>query len=144
MTIRIGGDFFFDSSSVSSETPLLLLAGGVGINPLASIILEACQSRLSNSIVLLYSAKSQDELLFKVRNFQSFPSLVENLSLLQNQFTELASNFKNFHCVFFETGNKHSKSTPEVYSTGQILSTHPVTLQLKPSSNLHNINAINS
>ena len=63
----MGGDFFFDPSDVTTANcPLLLLAGGVGINPLASIVFEMCESKLNNNIVLLYSAKTDEELLFKV------------------------------------------------------------------------------
>lgn len=65
--IRIGGEFYFDPSSAKlNSSPLLLLAGGVGINPLASIVFEVCDLKLDNSVVLLYSAKSEVELLFKV------------------------------------------------------------------------------
>ena len=71
MSLKVGGDFFFDPLSEHSSK-ILMVAGGVGINPLYSIIQEIYESlqsgQLSNdvNVKLLYSASCADELLFKV------------------------------------------------------------------------------
>ena len=76
----MGGNFFFDpssfstSSSTEAEAPFLfLVAGGVGINPILSI-LEEFSANVTNGTIssnskatLLYSAASREELLFKDR-----------------------------------------------------------------------------
>jgi ferredoxin-NADP reductase len=73
--IRVGGDFFFDPA-VQKDVDLLLIAGGVGINPVYSIINEVSDlnkednsSRFSGKVKLLFSAKTTDELVFKVCTF---------------------------------------------------------------------------
>lgn len=45
---------------------VLLVAGGVGINPLISIIMQLKDSGSNVRSCLMYSAKTADELLFKV------------------------------------------------------------------------------
>ncbi|XP_076006187.1 oxidoreductase NAD-binding domain-containing protein 1 isoform X2 [Genypterus blacodes] len=76
VAMRVGGDFFFDPSSSDPSVDLLLVAGGVGINPLYSILLHAADLlRLNHasegqqyhigSAHLCYSAKSTLQLLFK-------------------------------------------------------------------------------
>nr|XP_042899126.1 oxidoreductase NAD-binding domain-containing protein 1 isoform X2 [Parasteatoda tepidariorum] len=76
--IRVGGDFYYDplSNRDEAEADLLLIGGGVGINPLVSILYEyrdlllASQFQSENSIRpgkvhLLYSAKTEEELVFR-------------------------------------------------------------------------------
>ncbi|CAN9503851.1 unnamed protein product [Ophioblennius macclurei] len=76
VAMRVGGDFFFDPSPSDPSADLLLVAGGVGINPLYSILLHAADllrlRRASGgrgydlgSAHLCYSAKNTQELLFK-------------------------------------------------------------------------------
>ena len=71
MSLKVGGDFFYDPMSENSEE-LLFIAGGVGINPLYSIIQEINESlqdgqlRKDVKVKFLYSASSLDELIFKV------------------------------------------------------------------------------
>lgn len=73
----MGGDFFFDPTPSDPAVDLLLVAGGVGINPLYSILLHTADLLHLNraaggrdynigSVHLCYSAKSTQELLFKV------------------------------------------------------------------------------
>ncbi|XP_067867887.1 oxidoreductase NAD-binding domain-containing protein 1 isoform X2 [Heterodontus francisci] len=75
VTLRVGGDFFFDPQPSDSPVDLLLVAGGVGINPLYSILLHVadlhrfqgskhCKYK-PRSVQLYFSAKNTDELLFK-------------------------------------------------------------------------------
>ena len=67
---RFGGDFYYPSGGLDDEHSLLLVAGGVGINPLYSIWLEAAQLARSGvgtspgSVALLYSAADSGELIF--------------------------------------------------------------------------------
>ncbi|XP_054620061.1 oxidoreductase NAD-binding domain-containing protein 1 [Dunckerocampus dactyliophorus] len=76
VTMRVGGDFYFDPSPSDPAVNLLLVAGGVGINPLYSILAHAADllelsrapgGRVYNigSAHLCYSAKTTQELLFK-------------------------------------------------------------------------------
>ena len=70
--MRVGGDFFYDPTPSSAPRDLLLIAGGVGINPLFSILRHACNlhaadgNRGPNKLILLYSAATEEELVFKV------------------------------------------------------------------------------
>ncbi|XP_062900130.1 oxidoreductase NAD-binding domain-containing protein 1 isoform X2 [Mobula hypostoma] len=75
VTLRVGGDFFFDPQPSDTPVDLLLVAGGVGINPLYSILLhiadlhrlqemEHCKYK-PGSVHLYFSAKNTEELLFK-------------------------------------------------------------------------------
>ena len=68
----MGGDFHYDITPQQSHN-LLLIAGGVGINPLMSVLYTVSALETSGNtgqtesrVVLLYSAKSQEELIFKV------------------------------------------------------------------------------
>lgn len=71
MSLKAGGDFFYDRISEESEE-LLFIAGGVGINPLYSMIQEMIESlgygQLCKDVklILLYTASTFDELIFKV------------------------------------------------------------------------------
>lgn len=88
--LRVGGDFFFDPDPVSPPVNLLLIAGGVGINPLVSILLHVADlhklhQRRSTEykpgfVHLLYSAKNTDELLFKrtiLDVAEEFPGMID-------------------------------------------------------------------
>lgn len=74
--IRVGGDFYFDPPSNSSIPDLIFIAGGVGINPLLSIMLQLkyilktppSKTHGPKNITLLYSAKRKEEILFQVSN----------------------------------------------------------------------------
>ena len=68
--IRVGGDFHL-SPGVGGLTDLLLIAGGVGMNPLFSMLTHhvGMLSQVDEGkgrVELLYSAKMESELLFKV------------------------------------------------------------------------------
>ncbi|XP_060579511.1 oxidoreductase NAD-binding domain-containing protein 1-like [Ruditapes philippinarum] len=94
--IRVGGDFFFDPA-VQKDVDLLLIAGGVGINPVYSIINEVADlnkgdssSRFSGKVKLLFSARTTDELVFK-----------EQLNIIQN-------NNEHINCQFHVTREKET------------------------------------
>lgn len=71
MSLKVGGDFFYDPISEASKE-LLFIAGGVGINPLYSMIQEIIESLVNGllcedvKLTLLYTASTFDELIFKV------------------------------------------------------------------------------
>jgi len=70
ITFRFGGDFYYPSSGIDGEHSLLLVAGGVGINPLYSIwqaaahLARTSSSSSPTSVSMLYSAASKKELIF--------------------------------------------------------------------------------
>lgn len=77
LSVQVGGDFWYDPPSPWEVSDLLLIGGGVGINPLFSILQhhvwvlqspEGPGSPGSNlgAVRLLYSSKTASELLFKV------------------------------------------------------------------------------
>jgi len=76
VALRVGGDFFFDPQPGDSPAKLVLIAGGVGINPLFSILLHIADlhgyregkgnAYKMGTVKLYYSAKNTSELLFKV------------------------------------------------------------------------------
>ncbi|KAI5629772.1 oxidoreductase NAD-binding domain-containing protein 1 [Silurus asotus] len=69
--VRVGGGLYFDPIPSDHTVDLLLVAGGVGINPLHSILMHSVDLlRLKNQNTprqthLCYSAKNSKELLFK-------------------------------------------------------------------------------
>ncbi|XP_067267680.1 oxidoreductase NAD-binding domain-containing protein 1 isoform X2 [Chanodichthys erythropterus] len=73
VAVRVGGNFFFDPQPSDPVVDLLLIAGGVGINPLYSILLHAADllrhtdghRYTPGHTHLCYSAKNTKELLFK-------------------------------------------------------------------------------
>lgn len=74
VSVRIGGDFYYDPESGGElDDSLLLIAGGVGINPLYSMLQHAVNlkstmaSRGPHKMLLMYSASSIQEFIFKVR-----------------------------------------------------------------------------
>ena len=70
LKVRVGGDFWYDPPP-PLISDLLLVAGGIGINPIYSILrhqaslVEATSPRNPHSI-LLYTACNSQELIFKV------------------------------------------------------------------------------
>jgi len=70
ITFRFGGDFYYPSSGIDGEHSLLLVAGGVGINPLYSIwqaaayLARSSSTTSPTSVSMLYSAASKKELIF--------------------------------------------------------------------------------
>ena len=72
MELKAGGDFFFDPPAGEFQWKLILIAGGIGINPLYSILqhavhlMERSSGTQRPNIVVLYTAKTPEELIFKV------------------------------------------------------------------------------
>ncbi|XP_075900211.1 oxidoreductase NAD-binding domain-containing protein 1 [Nelusetta ayraudi] len=94
VAMRVGGDFFFDPAPSDPAVDLLLVAGGVGINPLYSIMLHAAdllevvggdaggggRSHNVGAVHLCYSAKSNEELLFKNSIMEACRRFPDNIS----------------------------------------------------------------
>ncbi|KAM4704853.1 oxidoreductase NAD-binding domain-containing protein 1 [Rhinophrynus dorsalis] len=83
VAMRVGGEFFFDPQPSDMPVNLVLIAGGVGINPLFSILLhvadlyktrETGRGFQMGNVKLYYCAKNTSELLFK----KNILSLVSN------------------------------------------------------------------
>jgi len=97
VTIRFGGDFYYPTEGLVEEHNLLLVAGGVGINPLYSIWSHAANLARSStlspaSVSLLYSAATTSELIFS-----------SNIDMV-------AGEMNQFSCKFFVTQEKqHTK-----------------------------------
>ena len=72
--LRVGGDFYFDAEVTVNKPDLLLIAGGVGINPLFSMWRHARDLDIASNdypdsfgkLMLLYSVSTHDELIFNV------------------------------------------------------------------------------
>ncbi|XP_062514223.1 oxidoreductase NAD-binding domain-containing protein 1-like [Corticium candelabrum] len=113
VSVRCGGDFFYDGSGQDCSGDLLLVAGGVGITPIASIARHAVdlqeklkkQNKRSSSkkVVLLYSAVETGEFLF------------------ENHFRSLSVKNSYFQVFFYITGQeRYSTSVPQGYQFGRI------------------------
>lgn len=102
VALRVGGDFYFDPVPSEPEVELLLVAGGVGINPLYAILLHVADlHRLRASqgwgykpgaVQLCYCAKNTQELLFKntiIGVAQEFPGKIACDLYVTQQDTEI-------------------------------------------------------
>jgi len=91
ITFKFGGDFYYPRDGISDKHSLLLIAGGVGINPLYSIwnhtsqLLKSKASGAPQSVSLLYSATCTNELIFS------------------SNITEIANNLTEMSCQYFIT-----------------------------------------
>lgn len=103
--IRVGGDFYYDPQPNTTEATadLLLVGGGVGINPMVSILCEYSdlmhaqhQNISPGKVILLYSAKTVDELVFK-----------ETFTLLEKEHPTLT-------CQYFVTRLQEKITVPNI------------------------------
>ena len=80
VNLKVGGDISYDAREENKSNNVLLIAGGVGINPLFSMFQSNFHflsdekrgeggSTAIGKTMLLYSAPSKDELIFKVSQF---------------------------------------------------------------------------
>ena len=60
--IALGGDFFYEPDEADS---VVLIAGGIGLTPLMSIVRSAHELATRTRLILVYSASTPDELLFR-------------------------------------------------------------------------------
>lgn len=104
VALRVGGDFFFDPAPCDPSLELLLLAGGVGINPLYSILLHTAdllregRGQAIHSAHICYSAKNTQQLLFKssiLDTVREFPQSLSCQFHVTQQSTEMESSLRN-------------------------------------------------
>ncbi|XP_048366806.1 oxidoreductase NAD-binding domain-containing protein 1 isoform X2 [Sphaerodactylus townsendi] len=109
VALRVGGNFFFDPHPADSPVDLILIAGGVGINPLFSILLHVTDLHrkqekketgykmgLTN---LFYSAKNTDELLFRKHILDltnAFPGRITCSFHVTQQSSEICDNLRPY------------------------------------------------
>ena len=60
--VSLGGDFFYEPDEAES---VVLIAGGIGLTPLMSIVRSAHELATRTRLTLVYSASTPDELLFR-------------------------------------------------------------------------------
>ena len=117
--MRVGGDFIYDPTQSWSHD-LLLIGGGVGINPLFSMLLHHTrlveQGTLSGKVKLLYSARSTTELLFKVTSLAlttDHGDVTFALCLTQETIDELCSKHSSWlRATYFVTSQQLTPPTP--------------------------------
>lgn len=60
--VALGGDFYYEPDEAES---VVLIAGGIGLTPLMSIVRSAHELATHTRLTLVYSASTPDELLFR-------------------------------------------------------------------------------
>lgn len=60
--ISLGGDFFY---TPDMDGPIVLIAGGIGLTPLMSIVRAISESERSTPTTLIYSVSTPSEILFR-------------------------------------------------------------------------------
>ena len=65
VVMKVGGNFVYELPPAHQSAKLLLVAGGIGINPLYAILQHLLSRANKHKIVLLYSAKTPEELAFR-------------------------------------------------------------------------------
>ena len=60
--VSLGGDFFYEPDEAES---VVLIAGGIGLTPLMSIVRSAHELATRTHLTLIHSASTPDELLFR-------------------------------------------------------------------------------
>jgi len=60
--VTLGGDFYYEPDEADS---VVLIAGGIGLTPLMSIVRSVHELARRTSLTLVYSASTPDELLFR-------------------------------------------------------------------------------
>ncbi|KAM5157972.1 oxidoreductase NAD-binding domain-containing protein 1 [Mantella aurantiaca] len=109
VALRVGGEFFFDPKATDSSVDLVLIAGGVGINPLFSILLHVADLHKAlettgrgfqmGSVKLYYCAKNTSELLFKkniLNLMHNFPEKIRCSFHVTQQSTPICPDLQPF------------------------------------------------
>lgn len=104
--MKVGGEFYFDPNPEGPSPDLLLIGGGVGINPLYSIVQHVADissdtpPQYNGKTVLLFSAKNHDELLYK-ENFleisRKYPSILSKFFVTEPE-TDPQTNLNSAQC----------------------------------------------
>nr|XP_002716235.1 oxidoreductase NAD-binding domain-containing protein 1 [Oryctolagus cuniculus]XP_008264266.1 oxidoreductase NAD-binding domain-containing protein 1 [Oryctolagus cuniculus]XP_051674453.1 oxidoreductase NAD-binding domain-containing protein 1 [Oryctolagus cuniculus] len=109
VAVRVGGEFFFDPQPTDASRNLVLIAGGVGINPLLSILRHAADLHRERedkgsgyeigTVKLFYSAKSTSELLFKkniLNLVNEFPGKIACSLHVTKQTTQIGAELEPY------------------------------------------------
>ncbi|KAM5279697.1 oxidoreductase NAD-binding domain-containing protein 1 [Ctenodactylus gundi] len=109
VAVRVGGEFFFDPQPTDAHRNLVLIAGGVGINPLLSILRHSADLHRERAnkgsgyeigtIKLFYSAKNTGELLFKKNILDlvnEFPEKIACSLHVTKQTTQISAELKPY------------------------------------------------
>ncbi|XP_013217265.2 oxidoreductase NAD-binding domain-containing protein 1 isoform X2 [Ictidomys tridecemlineatus] len=109
VAVRVGGEFFFDPQPTDAPRNLVLIAGGVGINPLLSILRYSADLHRDRAnkgsgyeigtIKLFYSAKNTSELLFKkniLNLVNEFPEKIACSLHVTKQTTQISAELKPY------------------------------------------------
>ncbi|XP_053455435.1 oxidoreductase NAD-binding domain-containing protein 1 isoform X3 [Nycticebus coucang] len=109
VAVRVGGEFFFDPQPADASRNLVLIAGGVGINPLLSILRHSADLHREQAnkgsgykigtIKLFYSAKNTSELLFKKNILDlvnEFPEKITCSLHVTKQTTQISAELKPY------------------------------------------------
>uniref|UniRef100_A0A8D0X6L0 Oxidoreductase NAD binding domain containing 1 n=1 Tax=Sus scrofa TaxID=9823 RepID=A0A8D0X6L0_PIG len=109
VAVRVGGEFFFDPQPADASRNLVLIAGGVGINPLLSILRHVADLHREwankgsgykvGTIKLFYSAKNTSELLFKKNILDlvnEFPEKIACSLHVTKQTTQISADLKPY------------------------------------------------
>lgn len=109
VALRVGGEFYFDPQPTDASRNLVLIAGGVGVNPLLSILRHVAdlhRERVDKGsgyepgqIRLLYSAKDTSELLFKQNILDlvhEFPEKISCSLHVTKQTTQISAALKPY------------------------------------------------
>ncbi|XP_058409542.1 oxidoreductase NAD-binding domain-containing protein 1 isoform X1 [Diceros bicornis minor] len=109
VAVRVGGEFFFDPQPADASRNLVLIAGGVGINPLLSILRHSADLHRARAdkgsgyeigtIKLFYSAKTTSELLFKKNILDlvnEFPEKIACSLHVTKQTTQISAELKPY------------------------------------------------
>ncbi len=74
--------------SESEESTLVMIAGGIGVTPFRSMIEDSLAHNPARKLVLFYSSRTYDDLVFK------------------KEFTDLQMKYENFKVLYFVTREK--------------------------------------
>ncbi|XP_076328064.1 oxidoreductase NAD-binding domain-containing protein 1-like isoform X2 [Tachypleus tridentatus] len=117
ISVRVGGDFFYDPQpdNIEAKCDILLIGGGVGINPVASITQHYCYLKSESStdpviqpgkLKLFYSARTEKELIYR------------------DLFRHLQSTHSTISCYFFVTRERDKSHISPDTKGGRITKTH--------------------
>lgn len=88
VTASLPYGYFFTEND---DRPLIMIAGGIGISPFRSMIIDFLNKNSKREINLIYSNKSSDEIIFK------------------SEFDDLSKKFNKFSVKYFLTRQKSDK-----------------------------------
>lgn len=109
VSLRVGGNYYYDPPSNESRRDLLFIAGGIGINPILSmmqhyIFLQAQRSHSNKDPIcqLVYSVKTSDDLVFHdelTEMAQHNDSVFVNFHVTRDQPPSVHKEHFNYHRI---------------------------------------------